>query len=277
MAKQAEKAGGVMIQSLERAADIMSLAGSTRGGLRLSEISRELGLHTSTVFHLVRSLCALGFLRLDEKTKRYQIGRRIFSLASNCLDEVELIELVRPRIAALAEATGQSAHFAVWSRHDVLVLCRDHGPAAFQLSERIGSIRPAYCTAIGRALLSGLNPGQLDEYFRHVELRPLTPDTVVDETRLRAIIDQVRRERIAYDDSEYQGEARCVAAPVLDYNGAVAGSVGISAPVWRVSFEELVQFAEQVRGAAEDLSRELGHTPSETAEPTTPGMAGGSG
>ena len=91
----AEKSEG-RIQSLERAAAIMEEAARHADGVTLSELSRTLGLHTSTLYHLTRTLVALGYLRTGPDDKRYRIGRGIFQLASACLDEAELCATVEP-------------------------------------------------------------------------------------------------------------------------------------------------------------------------------------
>jgi IclR family acetate operon transcriptional repressor len=69
----------------------------------------------------------------------------------------------------------------------------------------------------------------------------------------------VRRKGIAYDDGEFDAEIRCVAVPVHDFAGRVAGAVGISGAVWRLSLQSLQDKARQVREAARTLSAQLGH------------------
>jgi DNA-binding IclR family transcriptional regulator len=64
---------------------------------------------------------------------------------------------------------------------------------------------------------------------------------------------------MAYDDGEFDAEIRCVAVPVHDFAGRVAGAVGISGPVWRLSLQSLQDKAQQVRAAAGRISAQLGH------------------
>ena len=64
------------IQSLERAAALLEAAADAPAGATLSEMSERVGLHTSTAFHLVRTLESMGFLS-RQADKRYRIGSRL--------------------------------------------------------------------------------------------------------------------------------------------------------------------------------------------------------
>ena len=86
-----------------------------------------------------------------------------------------------------------------------------------------------------------------------------TAKTICDGEALQRELAQVRRDGIGFDDGEFDAEARCVAVPVHDFAGRVAGAIGISAPVWRLSLDAFRAKAQQVRDAAAEFSRQLGH------------------
>jgi IclR family acetate operon transcriptional repressor len=108
-------------------------------------------------------------------------------------------------------------------------------------------------------LLAALTPAELDRYFATTELRRFTPKTIVDRERLVAELDQVRHNAMAFDDGEFDSEVRCVAVPVYDFLGRVAGAIGISGPMWRLSLQSLQEKARHVRQSASQLSAELGY------------------
>src|SRR5258708_2668265 len=114
--------GGV--QSLERAFAILEKVARHRDGVRLRELSKHLGLHTSTTFHLVKTMVMLGYLRQMPDDKTYRIGTPLFTLAAGALDEIELSSLSRPVLEDLSASTGENSHFAIRSRDDVVVLSR---------------------------------------------------------------------------------------------------------------------------------------------------------
>ncbi len=248
------------IQSIERAFAILEEVARSRDGVTLAELSKRLGLHTSTVFHLVQTMVARGYVRQMREGRRYRIGRPLFALAAAARDEVELISLATPVLENLSAVTGETGHFGVWSGGSVVVLAKTQGAGAFQMASSVGPLRPAYCTGLGKALLAALALSQLDRYLATTELRPLSPHTTVEPERLRRQLEEVRRDGIAFDDGEFDPEVRCVAVPVRDFTGLVAGALGISGPIWRLSLARLQECATLVRAAADQLSGELGFT-----------------
>ena len=53
--------GGV--QSIERAFAILEEVARSREGIALAELSKRVGLHNSTTFHLVKTMVSLGYIR----------------------------------------------------------------------------------------------------------------------------------------------------------------------------------------------------------------------
>jgi IclR family transcriptional regulator, KDG regulon repressor len=251
-----KRAGGV--QSLARAFSILEEVARSRDGINLAELSRKVGLHNSTTFHLVKTMVTLGYIRQIKDDKRYRIGRPLFALAANALDEIEMVSLATPVLEDLSRETGESGHFAVPMGDSVVVIARTAGTGAFQLTERVGVVRPAHCTALGKVILAALKPELLDGFFKRVELAPVTPNSITDAATLRKNIEDVRQSGIAFDDGEFNPEVRCIAVPVKDFTGQIMGAVGISGPIWRLNIQALQSRAQAVQAAARRLSAEFG-------------------
>jgi len=251
------RSGGV--QSIGRGFAIMEEIARNRDGIGLAELSKRVGLHNSTTFHLVKTMVSLGYVRQLKDSKRYRIGRPLFALAASALDEVEMVSLATPVLDDLARETGESAHFSVPMGDAVVVLARTSGPGAFQLTDRVGVVRPAHCTALGKIMLAALAPDQFEHFLQRADLKVRTPKSITESGKLAHEIAEVRRSGIAIDDGEFDAEVRCVAVPVRDFSGRVTGAIGISGPVWRLSIEALHKRARLVRAAADRLSAEFGY------------------
>lgn len=254
-AEDKQKSG---VQSLGRAFAILEEVAKNRDGISLAELSKAVGLHNSTTFHLVRTMVSLGYIRQLKDTKRYRIGRPIFALAANCLDEMEMVSLATPVLEDLSRDTGESSHFAVRMADNVVIIARTSGPGAFQLADRVGVIRPMHCTAIGKVMLSSLRSEQFERYLARADLSALTAKTITEPEALRREIDEVRASGLAFDDSEFDPEVRCCAVAVRDYTGQVVGAVGISGPIWRLTIQALQGRVKLIRDAARKLSSEFG-------------------
>jgi len=250
-----EKGG---IQSLERAAAILEVVARRPEGIGLAEISTALGLHTSTAFHLIKTMVQLGFLTQLAESKRYRIGSRLFALAAGALEENVLLSLATPILEGLSGETGEAAHLAVRSKRDITVIARTAASGLLQLSGRSGATRPAHATAIGKMLLAAVEPEELDRLLVDLPLPSFTAKTITSVKALRRELAEVRREGVAYDNCELDDDVRCIALPVRDFAGRCVGAIGISGPVWRMSDAAMAEKLDPLRAAAEALSARLG-------------------
>jgi DNA-binding IclR family transcriptional regulator len=255
----------VGVQSLGRAFGIIEVVARHREGIGLADLSRLVGLHNSTAFHLTKTLVSLGYIRQDAETKRYRIGRKLFTLAAGALDEVEMIHLATPTLEELSRETGESAHFCARVGDAVVVLARTSGSGAFQMADRVGVVRPAHCTALGKAILASLSPEQLRLFIQRNPLTPSTKRSITEIPELIREIEHVRRTGLAFDDGEFNLEVRCAAVAVRDFTGGVVGAVGISGPIWRLSDDVTQRHAKAVAVAARRLSVDFGYRASEEA------------
>ena len=254
----AEDRQRVGVQSLGRAFAILEEIARHREGIGLADLSKLVGLHNSTTFHLAKTMVSLGYIRQERNSKRYRVGRPLFALAASALDEIEMVNVATPVLEDLSRETGESSHFAVRMGDSVVVIARTSGPGAFQLTDRVGVVRPAHCTALGKVILASLRPDQLERFLERVELSPSTEKSITETPVLLREIEQVRRTGIAFDDGEFNLEVRCVAVPVKDFTGKIVGALGISGPVWRLSNQDLQRRAKIVQAAANRLSTEFG-------------------
>ena len=246
------------VQSLGRAFAILEEIARHREGIGLAELSKLVGLHNSTTFHLAKTMVSLGYIRQERDSKRYRVGRPLFALAASALDEIEMVNLATPILEELSRETGESGHFAVRMGDAVIVIARTSGPGAFQLTDRVGVVRPAHCTALGKIILASLRPDQLKRFLERVELKPSTNKSITEASVLLKEIAEIRRSAIAFDDGEFNLEVRCVAVPVYNFTGDVVGALGISGPIWRMTDQAMQARAKIVKAAANWLSAEFG-------------------
>ena len=259
ISQSGKEQGGV--QSIARAFAIAEEIARNREGISLAELSKRVGLHNSTTFHLVKTMVRLGYVSQVEDSRKYRIGRRMFTLAAGAMDEIELVSVATPALEKLTAVTGEYSHFAVRSAEQIVVVAKTAGTGIFQMVDRTGAVRPGHATALGKVLLASLTPAQLERYLETNPLRPFTSKTITEREALLRELDEVRRKGLAFDDGEFDSEARCVAVPVRDFTGRVTGAIGMSGPMWRLSLQALQEKSKFVRQAAVELSAELGYQP----------------
>jgi IclR family KDG regulon transcriptional repressor len=254
----AEDRARVRVQSLGRAFAILEEVARHREGIGLADLSKRVGLHNSTTFHLAKTMVSLGYIRQERDSKRYRIGLPLFALAASALDEIEMVNIATPVLEELSRETSESSHLAVRMGDAVVVIARTSGPGAFQLTDRVGVVRPAHCTALGKVILASLRDDQLKRFLERAELRPSTKNSITEVPALLREIAEVRRTGIAFDEGEFNLEVRCIAVPAWDFTGRIVGAIGISGPIWRETQHALQTKAKIVQAAGTRLSAAFG-------------------
>ena len=82
---------------------------ATATAFGLADLSKKVGLHNSTTFHLVKTMVSLGYIRQLKESKRYRIGRPLFALAASALDEMEMVSMATPVLDDLSRPPAKAA------------------------------------------------------------------------------------------------------------------------------------------------------------------------
>lgn len=246
-----------MIQSVERAANILKALGGGSRRLGVSELSDQLGLAKGTVHGLLRTLEAHGLVEQDTETDKYQLGATLLRLGNSYLDTSELRSRALRWSERLAENTGESVRVGVPHGQGVLVVHHVFRPDnSLQILE-VGAVLPLHASASGKALLAF--DADREAQVLAADLPKLTGRTVTAKAALRTQLAKVRERGYALEREEAVIGDAGVAAPIFDRRGDVVGTIGLSGPV-----ERLGQRANQARlvaavtDAARGVSRELG-------------------
>jgi len=190
----------------------------------VSELARTLGMTKSTVF---RQLDALTRHGLVERTAgRYRLGRRLYQLADQVYEPDGMLwEVLSPVLVRLHEMTHESVHLAVLRGDEMVVIGRLH-PEHHAALLRIGATLPAYCTALGKAVIA-YDAAALERVVAR-GLRPSTPNTIVDPAQLRQELASVRETGLAVADRELRSDITAVAVALLGPAGDPVAAISVA-------------------------------------------------
>ena len=144
---------------LERVTLIMDCLGEAPGHLVLEEVAAITGLARSTTFRLLRQLADLGWVSQD--AGGYVLGPRL-AYRGVLSDFDGLREAASPVLGELAAATGYTAHLGIMHRGFVDYVDRTGVGAQSSVPTRIGTRIFAPESTAGMAMLSWLEPGEVD-------------------------------------------------------------------------------------------------------------------
>lgn len=254
MAEQKQKKQSI-VQSIDRAFDILESLTSDRSGRRLTDLSEELGLHKSTVHRILNAMQDRGYVEQEER--KYKLGLRFIHLSSQLLNSIELKTEAEPFLRELSDATGLTVFLAIRERDEVIYIDKVEQFNSLRRYSIIGNRVPVYCTSLGRSLLFEDSIEELRGVLKQSTLKKLTPKTITDKNKLINKIEEFRVRGWSEDVEEHQSGVRCVGAPIYDYRKRIAAAISTA---WNVKKTEVDpdELGRLVKETAEAVSERLG-------------------
>jgi DNA-binding IclR family transcriptional regulator len=246
-----------MSQTVDRALRILTDLGD--GPKTLDQLAALLGVHKSTVLRLLQTLESQGFARHDEQ-HRYRLGPRLFALAHQALDELDIRRLAAPHLAALNQKHGHTVHLAAYVDGSVVYIDKYDGRHPVRMNSRIGALAPAHCTAVGKVLLAGLPEPRRKGAISRLGFERYTPNTITDPGVFEAELAKVAAQGHAQDRAEHEEYINCVAAPIRDAAGTVLAAASLSVPEPTLTYSGVLALLPDLLSAADAASAELGWT-----------------
>jgi len=247
------------VQSINRALDILELL-NREEMLGITQIAQVVGLDKTTVFRIVQTLCARGYVRQDPSTQMYSNTLKLFEMGVRILDGHRILGKARPHIEALAMSTRETVNLAVIEGGNIVYVDKIESPEVIKADLGIGKSYPAYATSLGKSILAFLDEKELDRIFGTEGFKAFTHNTVKDLEELKGQLKEIRALGYASDDEELVNGLSCVAAAIRSFNGKPIAAVSIAFPKYRFPPDspERLRMAELVQVTARSISIELG-------------------
>ncbi|MFI2713888.1 IclR family transcriptional regulator [Micromonospora sp. NPDC018662] len=250
------------VKSAERALDLMEYLATRRTGATFPQISQDLSLPKSSLHGLLTTLVNRGWLYLDEESRRYRIGMRVWETAQSFGYLDNLAHHADRHLTAARDELDETVQLAVLDGIDNVYIAKVEADHPLRLVSRVGMRLPAYATGLGKVLLAGLEPADLHARLRGVTMRRFTEHTITSLELLEERIGEIRERGFGEDDGEYTPGVFCVAVPVRDASGRIVAAMSCSVPRARLTGgrEHRDRLVNTLSRHAEGLSRELGWT-----------------
>jgi IclR family transcriptional regulator, pca regulon regulatory protein len=231
-------------QSLERGLALLRCFSAERRALGIADMADELGMSRSTTHRYAITLVALGYLEQGDGRK-YRLGMRGTDLGLSAIYSFGIPEPAIAALVRLQQQTSCSVSLVALNGLDVVYLARFAAPprtrAETDLGLAPGSRQPAYCTAVGKLLLSSLAAVDLDDVLEGAKLAKLGPNTITSKEKLRKELASILESGLAVADQELVDGLIAIALPILDEDGDVIAAVGLSSDGSRVTLDDLLK------------------------------------
>lgn len=249
------------LETVRRAITLLRCFTLEEPELGVTELSRRLQVHKSTVSRLVGTLEIESLVVRNSETGRYRLGVGLLELASRAVLNSDLRRIARPMLCELAEQTTETVNLAVRDRGEMVNV-----ELIPSLSRRVSNIgwvgrrTPLHASSTGKAMMAYLENSELETLLQQ-PMTQFTEQTITDLQTLRTELAAIRERGFATGYEELEIGLSAVAAPILDYTDEVIAALSVSGPTYRLSKEHIIEeVADEVVNCAKDISHALGYS-----------------
>ena len=222
------------LKTIERGLDLLELIATSDAPLTTKDIAKLLQHNLSSTYHIVNTLQGRDYLDKNERGE-LSMGRRIGILNAGLVKNVDFANAVRPMVSRLAASCGETVYLTRWTNGSAVIQIVIES----QRSLRVTGLDVGYSgseekRASGKAVLAQLDPSYVGDLTKRMFEGELKGQRAAKLKSLARELEEVRANGFAFDNEDYEPGVCCIAAPFFLSNGAVGGSVAVSAPALRV-------------------------------------------
>jgi len=250
------KPGDSYVQSFARGLSVIRAFSAEAPRQTLTEVAKRCGLTRAGARRILLTLETLGYVKADGRL--FALTPKILDLGFAYLSSQPLWQFAEPVMQQLAGELKESCSAAVLEGGDIVYVLRVPARKIMSINLGVGSRLPAWCTSMGRVLLAGLPPAELEEQLARVQFHTHTARTARNLDELRTRIAQVRSQGWCLINQELEEGLVSLAAPIVDRNGQTIAALNVGAQVNRTPPEALLeQCLPRLLEAAQSISRLL--------------------
>lgn len=245
-----------MVPAVSRAAAILRLLGRSAEPQGVQAIARALDIVPSTCLHILRTLVAEEFVRVDPVTKLYSLSAGVLLLARQWLSQDRFTGVAQPALDRIARQYGVTAiGVQIVGLEHMIVVAMARSETMIQLHTQIGSRFPATISASGRCLAAF---GEHSREELHRRFKRLRWDNAPSLGEWEAQVEETRRNGYAVDQGNYMAGITVVAAPVTGVGGRLTHCLTVVGISGQLRDATLARIGADLRESAAQISQQLG-------------------
>ena len=213
------------VESLARGLNVLSSFSAEEPSLRVTDVSRRTGLSRAASRRLLMTLVQEGYAGLEGD--RFFLRPRVLDLGFCYLSSMGFADLARPILADLARDTGEAASVAILDGLDTIYVARASHSPHLNVFVPLGARFPAYATSLGRVLLAGLAPAELERRIAGLRLTSFTPASLRSKRELLDELKRVRAQGWSSTANQLKAGIGGVAVPIRDPQSDVRAALNV--------------------------------------------------
>ncbi|MDU1912463.1 IclR family transcriptional regulator [Fusobacterium sp.] len=219
-----------------RVLNILELLAANQEGLTLTEIAEAIDAPKSSILPLIHTMAQRKFIFFDVHTYKYSIGIGSFCVGSAYTSNMNALQFIKSEMKYIVKKTNEICQMGIFDRGKVLYVAKVDSDDPIRIISYVGKRLPAYCTALGKALLCQKNIKELKELYPD-GLKKYTSNTITDFEVLADQLKEIRQTMIATENGEVNEQSDCISVPLFKENDILA-AISVSVPSFRMTEEK---------------------------------------
>ena len=236
-----EAAEGDRVESASRALDLMEVVAGHEAGSASGHAAAPPASPRAACMRCSGVLTARGYLDLDEASRLYTLGVKVWENGQSYLKGRDLVREARPVMEAIAGAINETVQLARLDGTENVYLAKVDTTHPLRLQSEVGARLSAHATGLGKALLACLADDEVRARFGKKALPRMTPGTIVT---IEALIEELTSHPALGVCGRRPGiHAGPVlrAVPIRDHRGQAIAAVSVSVPLLRLEMRMLAR------------------------------------
>lgn len=247
-----------MVKSAKRVFEVLELLKESTIPLGEKAIGDKLGIPPSSLFNLLQTMLDSKYIRKDYQNK-YLLGHKLINLGNRAREDLDLYNESLTYIKYLNEKINETIFLAYPQNNEMIYLTKFDSNRSIRTTAHPGVNKPIYSTGLGKACLSMYDIKTLDEMFKDVEFKKITPKTVENYKELKKQLRLFKEQGYSIDDEENEIGLYCIASPILNDEKQIVGAISCAGPKERIienkSIPELIKQNAYIISKAMGLTR----------------------
>lgn len=248
-------------KSAARTIDVLELLAKSSKPLSQIEISQSLQIPKTSVFELIYTLLEKEMVEYgsDEK-KSFKLSVKSFEIGASVIRKANFHKISRPFMERLSHKVGETVFLGIEDKGDIVYFDRVDVSDNFATTVSLGTRRPMYCTALGKAFLAGYSDKALTTMFDGYNFVKRAENTISGIEELQKELQHVRERGYALDYREVDNEICCVSAPLYDWTDKIVAAISISGLYVKMDKKRLAELGNLLVETAMEISKQLGYS-----------------
>ena len=254
-----KKRSDYSIKSIKRAIQVLNSFTINKCELGVTELSKILNLHKSTIHRILVTLSSEGLVVKNQVSQKYHLGITLFKWGCIVQNQMEIRSYALPIMKDLAQRTEESVDLNIISDRKRVSIEKIESYHDIRRVIKLGESLPLYTGGSGKVLLSSWPDEEIWKFIQEEKLVSFTPNTITDPVKLLENLKEIREKGYGIAFEERILGATSIGAPILNYLGKVIASISISGPTARFDEQKISIFISLVKEAAMKISVLLGY------------------